>query len=200
MVDNTPSDRTVPFGQIIGIDANNVIAFSSNYHSEKNQDIVEHSFININHSEKLRKIFCGIKYQCVEYVRRWLILTFGISFQQIDNAHMLYTLDNIIFKNIYTNHIISYKKCSNGSTDVPERGTLVIWDRTDTYPTGHVAVVHHTDDQYIYIGEQNWNDMLWNNLYSRKIPMTLTNNSIDLDDRNDYNLRIIGWLKLNITF
>ena len=191
---------TVPFGHIIGIDANNVIAYSSDHRTKKNQHIIEHSFISINHSEKMRKIFCGIKYQCVEYVRRWLISTSGISFQQIDNAHMLYTLDNIIFTNIYTNRSIRYNKCSNGSADVPERGTLVIWDRTDAYPTGHVAVVHHTDGRYIYIGEQNWDDRLWDESYSRKIRMTRINDSIVLDDRNAYGLQIIGWLKLIITF
>lgn len=193
------NNRPIPFGHIIGIDRNNVIAFSSDYHTKTHKNVVDHSFISIDRSDRLVKIFCGIKYQCVEYVRRWLILKFGISFQEIDNAYMLYTVENIVFKNIYTNHIIHYTKCSNGSTNIPEKGTLIIWDKTDTYKTGHVAIVSHVDDQYIYIGEQNWDDRRWNEQYSRKILMTRTYNSIILDDSNDYNLQIIGWLKLTIS-
>jgi len=194
-MDNTNSIiRVVPFGQQIGIDSNNMVAFSSDPLTMLITD--QHSFIEIKIFNGFRKIFCGIKYQCVEYVRRWLIVRFGITFQQIDYAYMLYTHENIIFKNIYTKQTIPYTKCYNGSSEAPEKGTLIIWGRTNAYITGHVAIVLHTDERMIYIGEQNWDNMMWTNSYSRNIPITRSNDSIFLNDLNSCGLKIIGWLKV----
>ena len=176
------------FGIPIGIDYYNVIAFSNNV---KSKDI-EKSYVRINSNN----IFCGYKYQCVEYVRRWLILNYGITFQEVDFAYKLYTLDNIKFTNIWNKNNISYKKYPNGSTFIPTIGSIIVWDENKNYTTGHVAIVTKTDNDYVYIAEQNWDNMNWKNQYSRKLHINKINNNIILKDNNQYNLMILGWLNL----
>lgn len=215
----------IPFGQPIGKTSNNILAFSSDNDTNQHYQHYQHySYLKIRKSndslderthdkltENLQKIFCGIKFQCVEYVRRWLILTYGITFQQIDMAYMLFTEENICFRNIWTNQLISYNKIlngsnhsnrsnhSNGSDILPRTGSILLWDKTKQFLTGHVAIILYIDEDYVYIGEQNWSDTLWTNPYSRKIPIIKTSNYIWLDDTNQYGLKILGWLNLKLS-
>jgi glutathionylspermidine amidase/synthetase len=186
------NETEISFGIPIGKDYFNVIAYSND--EITNPNTKKYSYLRNGD----KKIFCGLRYQCVEYVRRWLILNYGISFQQIDLAYKLYTLDNVKFKNIWTNNGITYTKCPNGSNTSPKVGSVLLWNKADNYPTGHVAIVSKIYDNYIYISEQNWEDILWRKPYSRKIPIKKINNKIILNDNNQYNLVILGWLNLHI--
>jgi glutathionylspermidine amidase/synthetase len=188
----------IPFGKPIGIDKNYVVAFSSDENTNPNTD--NYSFLHIESHDNTLKVFCGIKYQCVEYVRRWLIINHKITFEQIDMAYQLFTHDRIKFHNIFTKNIIPYIKCQNGSDIYPKIGSVLLWDKTDDYLTGHVAVVLNIDNDYVYIGEQNWKDTKWSHYYSRKIPIKKILNQIWLNDTNtnQFNLKILGWLNLDI--
>jgi len=192
----------IPFGQPIGKTSNNILAFSSDNDTNPHTNIYSYLKIRKSNIPYYKKIFCGIKFQCVEFARRWLILTYGITFQQIDMAYMLFTEENICFKNIWTKQLISYNKILNGSNHsnesdiLPRTGSILLWDKTKHFLTGHVAIILYIDEDYIYIGEQNWSDTLWTNPYSRKIPIIKTSNYIWLDDSNKYGLKILGWLNL----
>jgi len=198
-------NKIIPFAQPIGIDLNNIIAYSSdvqtNSHKKKYSYLTQHTKI-----KNKKKIFCGVRFQCVEYARRWLILVHNISFEQVDMAYQIFTSDNISFKNIWTKQSISYTKCPNGSTICPLIGSILLWDKADNYLTGHVAIILNIDENYVYIGEQNWKDVKWLNNYSRKIPIkkisthNQNQNQIWLDDTdtNHFNLKILGWLNLDI--
>ena len=198
---NNPN-RIIPFGEPIGIDSNNIIAYSSNQDTNPHRKI--YSYLKIKTPDHImKKIFCGIKFQCVEYARRWLILVHNISFEQVQMAYMLFTFDNICFRNIWTKQSIPYTKCPNGSSICPVTGSILLWDKADNYLTGHVAIILNIDDNYAYIGEQNWKDIKWSNNYSRKIPIkkiSIQNqNQIWLNDSdtNHFNLKILGWLNLD---
>ena len=198
-------NKIIPFGQPIGIDLNNIIAFSSdvqtNPHTKKYSYLTQHT-----KKKNKKKIFCGIRFQCVEYARRWLILVHNISFEQVDMAYQIFTSDNISFKNIWTKQSISYTKCPNGSTISPDTGSILLWDKADNYLTGHVAIILNIDENYVYIGEQNWKDVKWLNNYSRKIPIKKISNHnhnqnqiwLNDSDTNHFNLKILGWLNLDI--
>lgn len=196
-------NKIIPFGQPIGIDLNNIIAYSSdnstNSHRKKYSYLIQHIKIP-NHIINKKKIFCGIRFQCVEYARRWLICVYNISFEQIDMAYKMFTSHNIRFRNIWTKQSIPYTKYPNGSAIGPVVGSILLWDKADNYLTGHVAIVLNTDENYAYIGEQNWEDIRWLNYYSRKIPIKKISNQIWLDDTdtNHFNLKILGWLNLDV--
>jgi glutathionylspermidine amidase/synthetase len=191
------NNKIIPFGQPIGIDSNNIIAYSSD--EKTNSHKKKYSYLKIKTLDHIiKKIFCGIKFQCVEYARRWLILVKNITFEQIDMAYMLFTSEIICFRNIWTKQYIPYTKCPNGSSISPKSGSILLWDQAENYLTGHVAIILNIDEDYIYIGEQNWKDIKWSNNYSRKISIKKISNQIWLDDSdtNSFNLKILGWINL----
>jgi hypothetical protein len=177
------------FGSILGIDDFKIISFSCNDLNLSNQN--ESSNITINN----KKIYCGIKWQCVELVRRWLIINKSITFQQINYAYELF-YNEILFFNPFNESIVTVNIHNNGSKIKPHIGSLIIWDSTDKYITGHVAVVVNIDNNYIYISEQNWTFNKWSNNYSRSILINKNINRYYLDDSdtNPFNCKILGWI------
>jgi glutathionylspermidine amidase/synthetase len=160
------------FGEIIGITDQGVIAFSNE---------------NSNHQANYYQgIYTGLKYECVEFVRRWLIIVYGITFESVDHAKDIYNLN-------YFSNKIPIKKCINGSDKI-SFGDLVIWTNQGEFKEhGHVAVVVKIKDNQVYIAEQNTTNNSWNGKkYSRKL---LFNNNI-LVDKEYPDTKIIGWIQL----
>ena len=162
------------FGEPIGITKQNVIAFSN-----------ENSKSELNYYQG---IYTGLKYECVEFVRRWLIIVYDITFESVDHAKDIYNLNN--FSNIFSNKI-PIKKCINGSDKI-SFGDLVIWTNQGEFKEyGHVAVVVKIKNNQVYIAEQNTTNKSWNGKnYSRKL---LFNNNI-LVDKEYPDTKIIGWI------
>jgi hypothetical protein len=91
----------------------------------------------------------GIKWQCVEYARRYLQTTRGITFANVKGAFEIprakfTTLDGT-----------SVKK-----TNDLKVGSLVIWPKKykKNSPYGHVAIVSKIKPNGIYVAEQNYDD------------------------------------------
>ena len=95
-------------------------------------------------------VYTGIKWQCVEYVRRYLQTTRGITFDNVDSAF------EIPFAKFTT---------LDGSKDVQKTdsmkvGSLVIWPKhyKNDSPYGHVAVISSVLSNGINVVEQNYDD------------------------------------------
>ena len=104
-----------------------------------------------NRTKKSRDSYLntGIKWQCVEYARRYLQTTRGITFANVKGAFEIprakfSTLDGA-----------SVKK-----TNDLKVGSLVIWPKKykNNAPYGHVAVVSKIKSNGIYVAEQNYDD------------------------------------------
>jgi glutathionylspermidine amidase/synthetase len=170
---NTDNKTFLKYGEILGLSPNGVIAYSNNntnFNPNPNPNPNPNNHIYYN----TKRIFTGIKYQCVEYARRYLIYTLNLTFDQIDNAYQIYDLDYFI--NINTNTKVPITKISNCSITKPQKNMLLIYDKFDsehyeTNITGHVAVITKVSDNHIYICEQNWSETKWESNYSRKIPL-----------------------------
>ena len=164
------------FGEIIGITNQGVIAYSNE---------------NSNHQANYYKgIFTGLKYECVEFVRRWLIIVYGIIFESVDNAKDIYKLNN--FKSITdSSNEIQIKKCINGFDKI-SFGDLIIWTNQGEFKEyGHVAVVVKIKNHKVYIAEQSTTNRSWNNKkYSRKLFLE----SNLLVDKEYPDTKIIGWI------
>jgi hypothetical protein len=166
------------FGEIIGITDQNVIAFSNE---------------NSNHQANYYNgIYTGLKYECVEFVRRWLIIVYGITFDSVDHAKDIYNLNH--FLNILNPlQKIKIKKCINGSDKI-SFGDLVIWTNQGEFKEhGHVAVVVKIEDNQVYIAEQNTTNKSWN---GKKYSSLLLFNNNKLVDREYPDTKIIGWIKI----
>ena len=91
----------------------------------------------------------GIKWQCVEYARRYLQTTRGITFSNVKGA---FEIPRAKFTTLDGD---SVKK-----TNDLKVGSLVIWPKKYKHnaPYGHVAVVSKIQPNGIYVAEQNYND------------------------------------------
>jgi len=164
------------FGEIIGITDQRVIAFSNE---------------NSNHQANYYQgIYTGFKYECVEFVRRWLIIVYDITFESVDHAKDIYELNH--FNSITDSpNKIQIKKCINGSDKI-SFGDLIIWTNQGEFKKyGHVAVVVKIKNHKVYIAEQNTTNQSWNNKkYSRKLFLE----SNLLVDKEYPDAKIIGWI------
>ena len=166
-------DKDIPFGNKLG-EVNNVIAYSSGINQYVCNDVksLQPNYYN--------NIFTGLKYQCVEFARRYLIITRGITFEEVDNAYQIFDIQNFI--NLKGYYIPTIKSKNIADLKI---GSLIIWSKTINH-TGHVAVVVHKTTNSIYIAEQNWCNKKWAmKFYSRKININKLANDMD----------IIGWVQ-----
>ena len=131
------------FGQPLGITKQNVIAFSND---EQDKNIKGKEIINYYND-----IFTGFKYECVEFVRRWMIMVYNISFEDVNDAIDIYDL-NSFYSATNPQIKLKIKKISNGLSNDISFGDLVIWKKQGYFNQhGHVAVVVKVSNNIIYI-------------------------------------------------
>lgn len=138
-------------------------------YSNSNEDKCKLDELNYNNG-----YFTGIKWQCVEYARRYVQIVFGVTFSQVDSA---YEISNAIFTRLENNKIIKpsiyniYNKLESSSNDLELlTNSLIIWpkDYELDSPHGHVAIIVSANKDGLYVAEQNYD----NNNYYRFIPWT----------------------------
>jgi hypothetical protein len=135
------------------------------------------SFINyITHHGRVYPT--GIRGQCVEFARRWLIHR-DILFENVEHAIEIWNIPSVL--RLSDQQVVSFHSISNDGRSLPPIGSLLIYRQTNELPHGHVAVIIGVDHQkrLIHIDDRNRKD------HSKTIPI-LTNGRIDDPD-------IIGW-------
>jgi glutathionylspermidine amidase/synthetase len=121
-----------------------------------------------------RDVYVGIRWQCVEYARRYLVINKNVSFESIDNAYQIFNLTTVndLTTTDGTKPFLSFE---NGNVNPPEVGDLIIYPQLKSVPTGHVAVVSKVDlkQGYVAIAEQNYYNKVWESqtLYSRRVKL-----------------------------
>jgi CHAP domain len=113
--------------------------------------------------------YTGIKWQCVEYARRWLLVNTGTVYGDVDIASDIWDkIDHLT--DVITKRPIPLETHLNGSTQAPAIGDLLIYAKAFN-GTGHVAVVTGIDmnSGLVEVSEQNFNNEFWPDDYARKI-------------------------------
>lgn len=149
------SNKQYNYGELIGT-FNGVNAYSN-----------QQGLLNSDETNYYNGIYTGIKWQCVEYARRYLIVRNGITFSDVNNA---YEIPSAKFTKLNGNSVIMNNNVAVGS--------LIIWPqyyKIDGYE-GHVAVVSSISTKGIRVAEQNYDDRDFN----RFIPFTDLQNVIFL--------------------
>ena len=121
---------------------NNVYAYSN-----KSSDFISDE-LNYHNGH-----FTGIKWQCVEYARRYLQTVFNVTFSQLESA---YEIPTAIFTRLSDNKKMNPTITNTNYTS----NSLIVWPKdyeTDT-PHGHVAVIVSFNEDGIYVAEQNYNN------------------------------------------
>ena len=167
------------YGNILGKSPAGVPAYSN-----CNSDCV---IFEPNH---LHKVYTGIKWQCVEYARRWLLNEQGVVFGDVDIAADIWEIADV--NNPHSKQSLKFDSIVNGAATLPQRGDLLIYGK-EYLGTGHVAVVVLIDEKRntIQVAEQNYANIKWQHNYAREIAYTSVDNRVWLLDSY-----LVGWKRV----
>ncbi|CAF3882401.1 unnamed protein product [Adineta steineri] len=168
-----------PFDDILGTASTNVPAYS-NTHDE----------IFSMERHYMHGIFMGIKWQCVEYARRWLLLRKGCIFKPIDCAANIWT-ELTSVERVTDGQHFPLTAHPNGSPLLPQCGSFLIYPRSKEQPVGHIAVICDVGPDYIRIAEQNNKFHYWIDDYARQIPVIYKDGLYYVEDKE----QISGWME-----
>jgi len=131
--------------------------------------------------------YTGIKWQCVEYARRWLLINKGVVYGDVDIAADIWNLKFVT--RIKDKAKLKFESYTNGDSNAPQIGDLLIYAKA-YLKTGHVAVISNIDkkSQSIDVVEQNFNNTKWKGHIARSIPYVKRKNQVWILDPY-----IIGW-------
>lgn len=117
---------------------------------------------------KLNGTYTGIKWQCVEFTRRWLIQNRGMTFGDVDVAADIWALNSLT--RLDDQSAVPLKTYENGARQRPQRGDLLVYGR-EYLGTGHAAIVLFVDRKkgQIYVAEQNFKNEKWPARHARTI-------------------------------
>ncbi|HYQ73295.1 MAG TPA: CHAP domain-containing protein [Gammaproteobacteria bacterium] len=157
MPDACRSGCISPYGSVLGESPRGIEAYSNCQ-----------SGCVIFEPNRWKGTYTGIKWQCVEYARRWLLVNAGAVYGDVDIAADIWDrIDHLT--DVKTGRLIPLQSHANGSTQAPAVGDLLIYAKA-FQGTGHVAVVTGVDasTSEIEVSEQNFNNDSWPADYARK--------------------------------
>ena len=132
-----------------------------------------------------------MKWQCVEFARRWLFEQRGLVFGDVDVAADLWS-DIDYLTRVGDGARLPMQRIVNGAASPPQVGDLLIYARA-FHNTGHVAVVVRVDDDrgFVQVAEQNYDNRPWLADHARSIPVVAHENRYWLLDPY-----LLGWKRL----
>ena len=169
------------FNEILGTASTNVPAYSNT--DDETFSIGRHY---------LHGIFMGVKWQCVEYARRWLLIRKGCVFQNIRCAADIWT-DMTFVERVTDGEKFPLISHSNGSPIFPKKDTFLIYCRSEEQPVGHIAVICDVGENSIRIAEQNNKFHYWNSEYARELPVVCKDGLYFIIDEDP----LYGWMEID---
>ncbi len=174
-------NKTLEFGEVLGQN-NGVVAYSN-----KNERLISQEFNDT-----------GMKWQCVEYARRWLTIVKKVSFSSVEYAFEIWDLNEGV--SFDKGNSIPMQRFENGqSITPPQIGDLLIYNVSFAPITGHVAVVVDVQDTEVMIAEQNYSAQPWlEKAYSRRLSLSKEEKDINnYFSLHDWAPGIIGWVRFS---
>lgn len=174
-------DKLAPYNSIVGIASSNVIAYSNgndSYYSNENS--------------YLYGVYMGLKWQCVEYARRWTFLRKSSIFESVEGANDMWTQLTHVQRYLDEKNF-PLKKHANGNQNPPTNESYLIYPIQRDMPFGHVAVIVDVLPNAIRIAEQNFYFNYWPKNYSREIPYRYKNGLYYIEDEYE----VYGWIEID---
>jgi len=168
-----------PYGDVLGTGLGNVPAYSN-----CNASCVV--FSPNNHEGT----YTGIKWQCVEYARRWLLINKGVVYGDVDVAADIWALDRV--NRVKDKVEFKLKSFPNGDSGLPQVGDLIIYAKA-YLKTGHVAVISKVDTKShtVDVIEENYLNAKWPGDHARSIPYVENDKKYWLLDAY-----VLGWKRV----
>ncbi len=183
--------QTNKFGTVLGLAPGGVPVYSSDYATADSTEFPNRkayrSFVD--------GIFMGYKWQCVEFVRRWLYINKQYIFDDIPMAYDIFRLRSV--RKLKDNSLLPLHSFKNGSRRRPEPGCLLIFAPVGEFSiTGHVAIVTEVHNEYLRFADQNDDNRIWpeGQDFSRQLRATLTEQGGYHLEENPENASILGWV------
>ncbi|KPI86537.1 putative Trypanothione synthetase [Leptomonas seymouri] len=188
----TSSDRTpvsfekpghIPYGEIQGIAPGHIPAYSNKH---------DHFFSGERSFDA--NFFCGFKYQCVEFARRWLFERKGLVLPDVNWACHIFQLKTV--KDAATAEDVPVVPVRNGTEARPEPDTLLIYPSSESNAVGHVGAITEVGDDYVCVADQNYRFHKWESSYAYKLKLKHENGVwtiIDDIDPDDAEVPL-GWI------
>lgn len=92
----------------------------------------------------------GIKWECVEFVRRYLILRGGVTFDSVEHAYDMWNLTHfwklpanfptLANSNVMVPVKIHHTLKQSYNLSGPKKGDILVWGPSELMPNGHVAI------------------------------------------------------------
>jgi glutathionylspermidine amidase/synthetase len=177
-------DCATPYGEKLGIATGEVVAYSNC----NAQCVVQEPYYQ-------KGTYTGIKWQCVEFARRWLLSNQGVVYGDVDIAADIWDKITVVTR-VADGKKLKLESYPNGSTQAPQKGDLLIYAQAYLH-TGHVAVVTEVDliSGVVRVAEQNFTNQKWTgNHYAREIDLVIKENQYWLLDAY-----LLGWKHLRST-
>lgn len=173
-----------PFGSLNGR------SFQTEAYSNCNGDCVKNEDNFVGLKESGEKIYTGMRWQCVEYSRRWLIENKQVTFADVEYAYQIWDLK--FAEKVGTHEQIPFFRYKNKiSNEAPKVGDLLIYSKK-LATTGHVAVIVGVYTNSITIAEQNYFNQAWEGKdYARRL-------LLEKDRLGRYRIfddAVIGWIR-----
>ncbi|CAD8186005.1 unnamed protein product [Paramecium pentaurelia] len=198
----------IQWGSVLG-EAHNVKAYSNvGIHYDHQKWNSYKSILKKEESGLTKDVFLGVKYQCVEYARRFLVINFAAAFKEINCADEIYKL-NYVDDLTTLNGTLQFQTFPNKGNQPPKEGDLIIYPKTSKQPYGHVAVIVEVGMGYVCVAEQNYEDSGWiKKNYARKLKMNEINGQYEITQVRvgmehqyqywwDRNEQILGWKRVS---
>jgi len=191
MLDHQSPGPAEAFGSILGYAPGGVPAYSSDYDSADEKEFAD----RYSYRSFVDGVFMGMKWQCVEFARRWLYSNLGWVFDDVAMAYDIFRLQSAT--EIGSGRQIPLRSFRNGSRRRPEPGAMLIWNEGGHFSTtGHVAIITAVGESSVRIAEQNFAHHKWpgDRDYSRELTMIVSDaGEIRIDGGGD-NAEILGWV------
>jgi len=134
-----------------------------------------------------RDVYLGVKWQCVEYARRWLAFNKNAAFASVGRAFQIFDMTEVMDLTT-TNKNLPFASYKNKNDEAPKFGDLIIYAKASDSPAGHVGVIVNvnTQDGYFDVAEQNYNNRKWKDPdnYARRLKILQCDGKFVLSDLN----------------
>ena len=168
-----------PFGSLLGYAPGGIAIYSSDYKTVDKTEFPDDAAFRSYLSDE----YIGYKWQCVEFVRRYLYLNHGMVFTDVGMAYEIFSLR--FLRQVVNDTLVPLQAFANGSLKKPEAGALLIWDEGGEFErTGHVAIITEVLDDKIRIAEQNviHHRLPRGQQWTRELKMTISPTGYTLHD------------------
>ncbi len=136
-------------------------------------------------------VYTGIKWQCVEYSRRWLIKNKQLTYGSVDFASDIWSQVKF-YTHSKTKKKYPVENIKNGDKTLPKVGELLVYEKAFK-GTGHVAVISKIDtkNKLIYVVEENFFNKPWPGNYARKLKYKKVSGKYKIQDKH-----LLGWQRI----